>query len=160
MSPLLSLKQQSSFRWFETPCPSRNVTVTWYIYAIPSYLYCCKQLWINWFIYVHLYSKLCKMQLAVMFWQHSNPISGVSPHKRPLNLCLFVDSLSKLLKQQSIRWCWKTSCGISYIFSLKFKVHPQILQFPREINYDNNLINFSLRSYVLSSSLLGRSSRT
>ena len=24
------LKQQSSFRWFETPCPSRNVTVMWY----------------------------------------------------------------------------------------------------------------------------------
>ena len=37
---------------------------------------CCKQLWINWFIYVHLYSKLRKMLLAVMFWQHSNPISG------------------------------------------------------------------------------------
>ena len=32
--------------------------------------------------------------------------------------------------------------------------------FLKEINYDNNLINFSLRSYVLSSSLLGRPSRT
>ena len=124
-------KNKSSFRWFETPCPSHNVTVMWYIYATPSYLYCCKQLWINWFIYVHLYSKLCKMQLAVMFWQHSNPISGGSHHKRPLNLCLdvfFVVSLNKLLKQQSICWSWKTSsCVISYIFSLKFKVHPHIL---------------------------------
>ena len=35
-------KQQSSFQWFEAPCPSRNVTVMWYIYATPSY--CWKQL--------------------------------------------------------------------------------------------------------------------
>ena len=123
-----------------------------------------------------------------------------SPHKRPLILCLgvlFGVSLSKLLKQQSICWCWKTSscvisyifslkskvypeilkfpllkqqsicwcwktssCVISYIFSLKSKVHPKILKFLREINYDNNLINFSLRRYILSSSLLGRTSRT
>ena len=42
----------------------------------------CKQLWINWFKYVHLYSKLCKMQLAVMFWQCSNPISGGFPSQK------------------------------------------------------------------------------
>ena len=72
-----------------------------------------------------------------------------SPHKRPLILCLvvfFVVSLSTLLKQQSICWFWKTASSvISYIFSLRFKVHPQILKFLREIN---NLINFSLRRYV------------
>ena len=85
-----------------------------------------------------------------MFWL---PVD--SPHKRPLILCLkvfFVVSLSKLLKQQSICWCWKTSsCVILNIFSLRFKVLQQILKFLREINYDNNLINFSLRRYVLSS---------
>ena len=41
------LRQQSSFQWCKTPCPSRNVTMMWYIYATPSYLYCWKQLWIN-----------------------------------------------------------------------------------------------------------------
>ena len=61
-----------------------HVASLWWdiIYATPSYLYCCKQLWINWFIYVHLYSKLCKMQQAVMFWQHSNPISGGFPSQK------------------------------------------------------------------------------
>ena len=68
-----------------------------------------------------------------------------SPHKRPLILCLgvfSVVSLSKLLKQQSICWCWKTlPWAILYIFSLKFTVYPQILKFLSEINCDNNLIN-------------------
>ena len=49
----------------------------------------------------------------------------------------------------------KSSCVISYIFPLKFKVHPQILKCLREINHDYNLMNFSQRRYVLSSSLLG-----
>ena len=34
--------QQSSFRWFETPCPSRSVNVMWYICATSSYRYCWK----------------------------------------------------------------------------------------------------------------------
>ena len=103
-------KNKSSFRWFETRCPSHDVTVMWDIYATPSYLYCCKQLWINCFIYVHLYSKLCKMQLAVSFGNTAIQSAADSPHKRPINLCLdvfFVVSLNKLLKQQSICWCWK-----------------------------------------------------
>ena len=48
-----------------------------------------------------------------------------SPHKKPLNQCLdvfFVVSLSKLLKQQSICWCWKTSCFISYIIVFFIKI--------------------------------------
>ena len=83
-----------------------------------------------------------------------------SPHKRPLILRLdvfFVVSLSKLLKRQSSCWCWITSwCVISFIFSFKYKLHTQILKFLREINHDYNLINVSLRWYVLSSSLPGR----
>ena len=59
-----------------------------------------------------------------------------SPHKRPLILRLgvfFVVNLNKFLKHQSSCWCLKTSsCVISYIFSLKFKIHPQILKFLRE----------------------------
>ena len=86
-----------------------------------------------------------------------------SPHKRPLILCpgvFFAVCLSKLLKQQSSCRCWETSCVtcISYIFPSKFKVHPQVLKFIKEINHDHNLINFALWRYVLSSSLLGRSS--
>ena len=126
----------------------------WYIYATPSYLYFCKQLWINWFIYVHQNCVRCNR-----LWCFGNTeIQSVvdSPHKRPLNLCLdvfFVVSLSKLLKQQSICWCWKTSsCVISNMFSLKFKVRPQSsTTFLREISYDNNLIKFfaTIESFII-----------
>ena len=36
-------KNKSSFRWFETPCPSSNVTVMCYICTAPPYMYCWKQ---------------------------------------------------------------------------------------------------------------------
>ena len=39
--------KNNNFRWFETPCPSCNVTVMWYIYATPTYLYCWKLVWMN-----------------------------------------------------------------------------------------------------------------
>ena len=95
------------------------------------------------FIYYHLYSKLCKMQPAVMFLVTQQSNQQWIPLTNYHWFCALVFSLL-------LAWAtFETTVDLlvlknimCYIFSLKFKVHPQILKFLREINYDNNLINF------------------
>ena len=114
VSFVVSLKvveQQSSCRWFETPWPSCNVTIMWYIYATP--LYCWEQLKIN-----------CDCDWLWYLGNTANQSPVNSPQKRQLTLSFdgfFVVSPNIVLKEQSSCRCCKTSpCVISYIFLSKF----------------------------------------
>ena len=131
----------------------------WYIYATPSYLYCWKQLWIN-----YSYMSICVQNCVRCNWLWCFGNTAIqpaldSPHKRPLSLRLnifFVVSMANIWNYNRIAGVEKIiMCYFVYIF-IKIQSSPTNSNFLREINHDYNLMNFSLRLYVLSSSLLGR----
>ena len=163
MSPLLSLKTTVEFPviWDAMSLTQRHCDVIYLCNTVISVLLKAVMNKL-----VHICPSVFKFCVRCNWlWCFGNTaIQSQSPHKTPLILCLtvfFVVSLSKLLKQQSCCWCWKTSsCVISYIFSFKFKVQTQILKFLGDINNDYNQVNILLRWYVLLSSLLWRSTRT